>query len=219
MTAGWQGCGGCSRKSSDVENRGFCCRRCRRPDRKAGKRFALVRTLTARTGVIGPLDATQLLQPSYHLPGLREPDAVPAAPPRALPVARASLIDTPRDRRGSDEAYGGRVGNVQQPVDRHFAALDNVEYAIQKTSVNHCASRSVQARDGSNDCGGGQPGGTKVVSCRDKTNFTLDRGCGPPLVVRMDLRMLKRMDLAKFMLRSLLLLSLRSPACRPGERQ
>lgn len=56
-------------------------------------------------------------------------------------------------------------------------------------------------------------GASRVVekwSFAGQTNLKLNSGCGARLIGSMDLKMLKRMDLVKFMLRSLLFLSFHS---------
>ena len=49
----------------------------------------------------------------------------------ALAVLRAGLVDVARDRRRTDEAHGRDVGMLEDPVDRHLVAVDDVEDAIR----------------------------------------------------------------------------------------
>ena len=48
----------------------------------------------------------------------------------ALAVLRARLVDVAGDRRGADEADRGDVGVLEQPVDRHLVAVDDLEDAV-----------------------------------------------------------------------------------------
>ena len=60
------------------------------------------------------------------------------APPRActrLPAAVARLVDVPGDRRGADERDRRDVRVVEQRVDGHLVAVDDVEHAVGQAGL------------------------------------------------------------------------------------
>ena len=81
----------------------------------------------------------------------------------ALAVLRAGLVDVAGDRRRADEAHGGDVGMLEDPIDRDLVAVHDVEDAVgqpgllqQLTEVDRCGwvllarleDERVPARDG-----------------------------------------------------------------------
>ena len=63
----------------------------------------------------------------------------------ALAVGRSGLVDVLRDRRRADEADGRDVGVLEDAVDRHLVAVDDVEDAVrqpgllqQLTEIDRC---------------------------------------------------------------------------------
>ena len=64
----------------------------------------------------------------------------------ALPVGRAVRVDVARDRGRADEAHRADVRVLEDRVDRHLVALDDVEHAVGQAGVGEQPASTSAAR-------------------------------------------------------------------------